>query len=370
MHPIRNLLALGQSTWLDYLHPDLVTSGRLRELITRDAVRGVTSNPTIFQKSIASTSAYDALIHSASPRDSDARIFERICVQEVRRACEAFADVHRETEGADGFVSIEVSPHLAHDTAGSIEEAERLWRAVARPNVLVKIPGTKEGLSAIHRCLAKGIHVNVTLLFAVERYLEVTDAYLGALEERIADGLPIDGLASIASFFVSRVDVKVDKALAALPDSTREASAPLRGQMAIANAKIAFAEYERVFAGDRWERLRAHGARRQRVLWASTSPKDPSIPRLHYAEELIAPNTVDTMTLETFRAYLDHGRLETRLTTGPDRARDRMRKSAELGLDFPKLMRELEDEGVKAFTTSYELALATIAEKRRHLRSA
>jgi transaldolase len=361
MHPVRRLLELGQSAWLDFLDHQIVTSGELRRMIEEGGLRGVTSNPTIFQKAIAASRDYDDLVRAAPPRDSDRAIFERICVRDIQLACDQLRATYDAAAGADGFVSIEVAPALAHDTRGSIDEARRLWSEVSRPNVMVKIPGTREGLPAIERCLDEGININVTLLFGIERYSEVADAYLEALEARVARGAPIERVASIASFFVSRVDTKVDRAL----DATKDPRARvLRGGAGIANAKLAFERYERIFASERAQRLLARSARRQRVLWGSTSPKDPLYPDLYYAEALIGPGTVDTMTKETFRAYLDHGRPEARLGEAPDEARAHLAGLAELGIDFARVTQELEDEGVRAFAASYDKALAAIADKR------
>lgn len=365
MHPIRRLGELGQSVWLDFLDHDLLASGELQRLIEQDRLRGQTSNPTIFQKAIASGTAYDDFVRGAPVGESDASVFERIQVREVSAACDAFRRVYEESRGADGFVSIEVQPRLAHDTAGSIEEARRLWSRVGRPNLMVKIPGTREGLPAIQQCLAEGININITLLFSVDRYKEVAEAYARALEARTAEGQSIDRLASVASFFVSRVDTKVDKALDKLTGAMLECGRAERGQAAIANAKLAYDAYGRIFAGERWSRLAMRGARPQRVLWASTSTKDPAYPDLYYAEALIGPATVDTVTMETFRAYLDHGQPEVRLPLGVEEAGKHIGALATLGLDFTRMTQELEDDGVSAFAASFDQAVATIANKRR-----
>jgi transaldolase len=370
MHPIRRLAELGQSVWLDFLDHRLIASGELRHLIEEEGLRGLTSNPTIFQKSMAASSDYDGLIRSGPSTESDAAVFERAEVHEVALACDEFRRLYDESGGADGFVSIEVSPHLAYDTAGSIAEARRLWSEVARPNLMVKIPGTREGLLAIEQCLSEGINVNITLLFSVERYLEVAEIYLRVLEARIAEGKPVDRLASVASFFVSRVDTKVDKALDQLTGSKHECGRLERGKAAVANAKLAFAEYERLFSGARWSRMAQRGARPQRVLWASTSTKDPAYPDLYYAEALVGPWTVDTMTRETFEAYVDHGEPEIRLTSDVAEARAHIDALATLGLDFPRMMQELEDEGVQSFSRSFDEALGGIRRKRQMLRSA
>ena len=366
MHPIHRLRELGQSVWLDFIDQRLLASGKLEQMIERDALAGLTSNPTIFQKSIAASTAYDDLVRSASPSETDEAIFERIQVRDVKLACDLFRSLYEKTAGADGFVSIEVPPGLARDTQGSIERARKLWDKVNRRNVMVKIPGTREGLGAIETCLADGININITLLFSVPRYLEVAQVYMRAQETRAHKGEPIDRVASVASFFVSRVDTKVDKALDALTGTARERGKALRGQIAIANAKIAYAECERIVEGDRFRRLEGSGAGRQRLLWASTSSKDPAYPDTYYAEALIAPHTIDTMTLETFRAYIDHGKPEVRLTKN-GRAKEMITALADVRIDFTKITDELENEGIRLFADSYDKAVASIADKRKAL---
>ncbi|HEY2369578.1 MAG TPA: transaldolase [Polyangiaceae bacterium] len=352
MNAIRHLRALGQSAWLDYVDHQLVTTGELDRMIREDGITGLTSNPTIFEKSIAGSSDYDDLIEAAAPGDLEAAIFERICVRDIQLACDALRHVYDETRGADGFASIEVSPGAAHDTGRSIEEARRLWGEVARPNVMVKIPGTREGIRAIEQSLASGINVNVTLLFSVERYVEIAEAYLRALEARKGAGLAL-GVASVASFFVSRIDAKLDQKL---PDA-------LCGRAAIANAKLAFEAFEHIFSGPRWEALAKAGARPQRLLWASTTPKSARYPDIYYVEALAGPLSVDTMAKATLRAYLRAGNPESRI--GLDR---RGAHAFIDGLpDFARTLAELEDEGVRAFAKSFTQALATIAKKRKAL---
>jgi transaldolase len=361
---IHRLLELGQSTWLDYLDRRLLASGELDRLIAYGALRGVTSNPTIFQKAIASSDDYDAFFRNASPLESDARLLERLMVLDVGMACDRLRSVYETSAGADGFASIEVSPGLANNTAASIEEATRLWSQIDRPNLLVKIPGTAAGVPAIERCLAGGININITLLFSVERYLEVVEAYLRALEERVRAGHPIDRMASVASFFVSRVDTKVDRALDAIPNALRGSAGALRGQIAIANAKRAYGEFQRIMASERWKRLAARGARPQRLLWASTSPKDPAYHELYYVEALIGPDTIDTMTPDCFHAMADHGRAEVRLSADRAEAERQLEELGALGIDLGRVSLELEREGVVAFSESYAKALKSIADKR------
>jgi transaldolase len=362
MHPVQKLTTLGQSVWLDFLDHELIASGELDRLIHVDGLRGLTSNPTIFAKAVASSNAYDDLLAAAPPGESDASVFERLCVRDVTAACDAFRPVHVATGGADGFVSIEVAPNLAYDTLGSIDAARRLWSEVARPNVMIKIPGTREGLLAIERCLADGLNVNVTLLFSVERYERVADAFFRALEARKSAGLPIDHVASVASFFVSRVDGKIDPAL------DRAGADYERGQAAIRNARVAYAEYQRLFAEPRWHRLAAAGARPQRVVWASTSTKNPAYGDLHYIEALVAPGTVDTMTRASLAALIDHGQPEARIADDLDRARSMVGDLARAGVRWRDVAQELEDEGVRKFADSYAQAVAGIGERRRALR--
>lgn len=370
MNTIQRLWQLGQSAWLDFIDQALLASGELSRLIQRDGLRGLTSNPTIFQRSIAASADYDELIQGAPSSDSASAILERLMVRDLGAACDHLRPVYDSSDGADGFASIEVAPSLARDTEGSAEQARRLRRSVSRPNLMVKIPGTREGLPAIERCLAEGINVNITLLFSVSRYLEVAEAYLRALETRVARREPIDRIASVASFFVSRVDTKVDKALDGLQGSRRERGKELRGQIAVANAKLAYQEFERMLGGERWQRLAAQGARPQRLLWGSTSTKDPAYPDLYYVEALVGAQTVDTMPTETFRAYLDHGSPEPRLTRDRERAHQQIADLTTLGIDLGEVTRELEEEGVASFAASFDEALESIAEKRRMLRAA
>jgi transaldolase len=365
MNRIRRLEELGQSVWLDYIDHDLLASGELRRMIERDGLRGVTSNPTIFQKAIAHGADYDAFVFGLPPSETDEAILQRIMVRDIAFACDTLRPVYEVTSFADGFASIEVAPSVAMDAAGSIEQACRLWYAVQRPNVMVKIPGTRPGLLAIESCLAHGINVNVTLLFSLSRYREVIEAHLRALEARAARKDPIDRIASVASFFVSRVDTKIDKLLDAAPSAMRGATRELRGQIAIANAKLAYEEWERIYTSDRWKKLAALGARPQRLLWASTSPKDPAYRDVYYVEALIGRDTVDTMTPDCFRAYLDHGDPAPRLALERSRARERVEALGAIGVDLAAITDELEVEGVASFAESYRRAIETIGEKRR-----
>lgn len=369
MNRLRRLRELGQSVWLDFLDRELLAGRELERLLTEDGLAGMTSNPTIFQKAIGASSAYDETITTAPPDETNAALFERIEVGDVTHACDRFRPLYEGSGGADGFVSIEVSPELAYDTDGTVAEVHRLWAAVNRPNVMVKIPGTHAGVSAIERCLIDGININVTLLFGVERYLEVARAYLHALETRAERGQSIDRIASVASFFVSRIDTKIDRALDALSEGTsREVGRSLRGRVAIANAAMAYAAYRELTEQPRWRALATKGARPQRLLWASTSTKDPAYRDVHYVEALIATETVDTMTLATLRAFREHGSPEVRLTGDAEQARQaraQLATLAKLGIQLDAVTSELEYEGVRAFIESHVQALDTIAEKRR-----
>ena len=358
-NPLVRLGELGQSPWYDYITRDLVTTGELARLIADDGLRGMTSNPTIFEKAIAGSRLYDEEIRTLTDQGRSAQdIFEHLAVADVRAACDAFAGVYEATGGADGLVSLEVSPTLAHDTEGTIHEAERLWHALDRPNAMIKIPGTPEGLPAITHCIAAGLNVNVTLLFSVDRYAEVIDAFLDGLDRRHAAGRPLGPVASVASFFVSRVDGKVDPLLDRLGDPSG-----LRGRMAIANACAAYRLFEWSLGTPRWERLARAGARPQRPLWASTSTKDPRYADVHYVEALVAPRTVNTLPPETFAAYRDHGRPAVRIQEGVAAAPALLKALDDLGIDLAAITRELEADGVAKFAASYASLLAGIEAK-------
>jgi transaldolase len=358
-NPLVRLAELGQSPWYDYITRELIQSGQLATLIRNDSLQGMTSNPTIFEKAVGGSDRYDEDIRrlTAEGRTPQA-IFESIAVTDVQSACDAFRPVYDASGGLHGLVSLEVSPGMAHDTAGSIEEARRLWRAVARPNVMIKIPGTEAGLPAIMTCLAEGININITLLFSIERYRQVIEAYFTALERRAEKGQPVDRIRSVASFFVSRLDTKVDPQLDKAGDP-----GGLRGTAAIANACRAYALFERQFAGPRWDALAARGALVQRPLWASTSTKDKRYPDVYYVEALIAPNTVNTLPPATFDAYRDHGQPAVRIEEGMDRADAQLAALAAAGINLAQVTAELEAEGVASFAASYNSLLSGIEAK-------
>jgi transaldolase len=358
INPLRRLSDLGQSVWYDYITRDLLISGELQRLIDEDSLRGMTSNPTIFEKAIAGSQLYDDDIrHLTEQGRNPGEIFEAVAVADVRAACDAFLPVYRETAGTDGFVSLEVSPGVANDSEATVKQAQRLWQAVQRPNAMIKIPGTEAGLDAITRSIADGINVNVTLLFGLERYRQVIDAFLGGLERRLEQGFPISSLASVASFFVSRVDAKVD------PMLDQRGNSALRGKIAIANACLAYRTFRESSATERWARLAEAGARPQRPLWASTSTKDPRYPDVYYVEALVAPESVNTLPPETLEAYRDHGSPEVRIDAGMEDAPAQLAALGQTGIDLAAVTRDLELEGVAKFAASHRAVLAGIETK-------
>ncbi|NOT06688.1 MAG: transaldolase [Gemmatimonadales bacterium] len=364
-NPLVRLGQLGQSPWYDFITRELIASGKLARLISADGLRGMTSNPTIFEKAIAGSADYDDDIREAAARGKNsAEIFEILAVADVRAACGAFHTVYRATDGVDGLVSLEVSPELANDTAGTVAEAKRLWAAVGKPNAMIKIPATPAGLPAITDTLAAGISVNVTLLFSVERYQQVIEAFLAGLERRTARGLPVDRIRSVASFFVSRVDGRIDPMLDRIGDPKG-----LRGTIAIANAADAYDKFLRSLETDRWAALASEGALPQRPLWASTSTKDPKYPDTYYVEALIGPDTVNTLPPDTFEAYRDHGTPEPRIAAAMATACERLEALASVGIDLAEVTRFLEEDGVKKFAASYRDLLAGIDAKSTLLTS-
>ncbi|MEP6590994.1 MAG: transaldolase [Gemmatimonadota bacterium] len=361
-NPLTRLVALGQSPWYDFITRDLVRSGELARLIREEGLRGMTSNPTIFEKAIAGSADYDADIATLAAKGaSPAEIVESLMVADVQAACDVFRPIYNASGHGDGTVSIEVAPTLANDTAGTIAEAERLWARVARPNVMIKIPGTLAGLPAITHCLAQGININVTLLFSVERYKQVVEAFLAGLEQRVAAGGQVNALHSVASFFVSRVDGQTDAALAALG----EAGAPYRSKMAIANAVVAYAVFGETLLRPRWQALAGRGAKAQRPLWASTSTKDPALPDTLYLEALIAPDTVNTIPPDTYAAYLDHGDPHVRITPAAEvEAAKLLARYAALGVrPLAEITEFLEVDGVAKFATSWHSLLDRVHQK-------
>jgi transaldolase len=366
----------GQSAWQDDISRDMLNEGSIRTAIEETGIRGLTSNPTIFEKAIAAGSAYDEEIGGLLERDLDAHaIFETVAVRDIQGATDLFRPIYDSSEGGDGFVSIEVSPLAARDPAVTTADARRLWSAVDRPNLMVKIPGTVEAVPIIQQMLTEGININITLLFSVEAYERVARAYIAALAARRAAGQPIDRIASVASFFVSRVDTLVDKLLdekiAATGDATQKGwLQSLKGKAAIANAKIAYQSFERLFSGAEWDSLAAAGADVQRPLWASTSVKNPAFPDTMYVDELIGPHTVNTMPRPTIAAFLDHGTVARTIDKDLSGAYKTMEDLAAAGIDIDAVTAQLEDEGIASFAKSYDSLLAGVAAKRSQLAGA
>jgi len=355
---IQKLTSLGQSIWYDNIQRKLLENGELKAMIERGDIRGVTSNPSIFNAAIAKSNDYDSALMPLAWAGWDAeKIFWQLAIEDIKAACDAFAPLYEESNGGDGYVSIEVSPYIANDTDATVAQAEQLWVRVARPNLMVKIPATKAGIPAIRKAIAAGVNVNVTLIFSLTRYAEVMDAYLTGLEDRAAAGHPIDHIASVASFFVSRVDSKVDPQL---PEGS-----PLRGRAAIANAKLAYDLYHQTFVGRRWENLKVKSARVQRPLWASTSTKNPAYPDTLYVDELIGPETVNTVPPQTLEAFRDHGIASMTLMRGVAEAEDTIKQLEATGVSMDVVTQELEDEGVKAFADAFTQLLETIEMRRK-----
>jgi transaldolase len=360
---LHELSELGQSVWIDFLSRDLLKSGGLARLMRDDAVVGVTSNPTIFQKAISAGESYDEQLREVLKDERDPKeIFVRLAAQDIGEALDLLRSVWDEGSGKDGYVSFEVDPNLAYDTEATIDEATRLHELVDRPNLFVKIPATKAGLPAIEEMIARGRPINVTLIFSLERYAEVAEAYIRGLERLVADGGDPRRVASVASFFVSRVDTEADKRLDEMGGHDE-----LKGKLAVANAKLAYQRYKEIFAGERWAKLAARGATPQRCLWASTSTKNPAYRDVLYVEELIGPMTVDTMPEETIRAFQDHGRVAPTLEEGIDEARRVFERLAEAGVDYGDVVDTLEREGVEKFADSFTELLDGIRAKSGEL---
>lgn len=370
MNRLQQLHDAGQSIWLDFIDRSLLRSGELARRIDRDALTGMTSNPTIFEKALAEGHAYDAQLAGASPELSAWELFELVETDDVRAACDIFRPVHEKSRGVDGYVSIEVSPGAAHSVDDTISEVRRLWAVVERPNVMIKVPGTGEGAAAARRLLADGINVNITLLFSLDAYAAVIESYLAALEERAKRGLPLSTIASVASFFVSRVDTEVEKRLdaivAANPSRADEAKA-FRGRVAVANAKLAYALFREKFSGARWEALGSRGARVQRPLWASTSAKNPAYRDVVYVEDLIGPDTVNTMPPATITAFADHGVTKRTVDTNVDAERALIAKLEKFGVPIASITDTLLREGLASFAKSFDTLIAGLESKRRTL---
>jgi transaldolase len=365
-NPLKQLARYGQSIWLDYIRRSLMKSGELRKLIEQDGLAGMTSNPSIFEKAIAGGEEYaDFLAELRKDATLDAKaIYERLAIRDIQDAADALRSVYLSTNGRDGYVSLEVSPLLANETQATVDEARRLWSTVQRPNVMIKVPGTSAGLPAVEMLLGEGINVNITLLFACERYEEVAQVYVRALEQRARQGLDLSSLASVASFFVSRIDTNVDARIDALLPPADERQRTLlescRSKVAISNAKLAYEQYHRIFAGPRWEALEAKGAHVQRLLWASTSTKNPKLRDVLYVEELIGKDTVNTIPPATYDAFRDHGEPRASLELGLDEARAVMRNLSDAGISIQEVTAELLEQGVKLFADAFLKLLAVV----------
>ena len=366
-NPLMTLGTLGQSIWLDYIRRDLIASGGLRRLIEDDGLRGMTSNPSIFEKAIADSHDYDEDIRAMALTGKDPEaIYETLSQRDVQNAADEFRPLYDRTDGQDGYVSLEVNPHLAYDTHGTIQEARRLWVAINRPNVLIKVPETAEGLPAIRQLISEGISVNVTLLFGLPRYRQVAEAYIAGIEACAARGKPVTHVALVASFFVSRLDALVDPLLERLITQGGEAADianRVRGQVAIASAKTAYRISKEIFAGDRFGKLAAQGARIQRLLWASTGTKNPDYNDVKYVEALIRPDTVNTVPPETLDAYRDHGEPKARLEQDVVEAYRVLRRLPELGIIIDSVTRQLEDEGVEKFNRPFDKLMETLTQR-------
>ena len=366
-NPLQALLSYGQSMWLDYIRRDLITSGSLKKMIDEDGLRGMTSNPAIFEKAIGESSLYDDMLKSLASRndlDTTAR-YEQIAIRDIQGAADILHPVYESSKFRDGYVSLEVSPLLALKTQETIEEARRLWKAVNRENVMIKIPGTAEGLPAIRQAIGEGINVNVTLLFAQEVYEKVAEAHIAGLEDLAKRGGNLKKIGGVASFFISRIDSLVDSMindkLKAATDAQQQALLKsLLGKVAIANGKLTYLRYQRLFSGPRWQALAAQGAQTQRVLWASTSTKNPAYRDVMYVEELIGPDTVNTMPPATIDAFRDHGKLRNSLTEDVAGAQNVMDNLARSGISIKDVTTKLTDDGVKLFADAFHKLLAAV----------
>jgi transaldolase len=365
---IEKLESFGQSVWLDYIQRSMIRSGQLKNLIEHYGIRGVTSNPAIFEKAIDESNDYDDDIKRLISQGKNAQeIYEILTVQDIQQAADVFRPLYDRTQGQDGYVSLEVSPHIAHETETTIKEARKLWKKVGRPNVLIKIPATAEGLPAIRQCISEGINVNITLIFGLPIYMKVANAYIEGLELRLAQGQSIKTVASVASFFLSRIDVLVDKMLeneierGNHPDIAQS----LHGQIAISCAKVAYQMYKEIFGEERFRKLAGKGARPQRLLWASTSTKNPSYSDIKYVEPLIGPQTVNTMPMVTVEAYQDHGKPAGRLEEDAAQADHLLALLSEVGMSLDKIADQLEAEGIEKFIKPYDSLISKLNEKAR-----
>jgi transaldolase/transaldolase/glucose-6-phosphate isomerase len=368
MNPLKALGEQGQSVWLDYMRRNLITSGELQRLIDNDGVKGLTSNPTIFQKAVEGSEDYDDLFREWAPKGASAGdVFEVLAIRDIGDAARIFRPVFEQTRHRDGYCSIEVTPTLAHDTKGTVVEARRLWQKLGVQNVMVKIPGTVEGTPAIEQCVAEGLNINVTLLFSQDAYVAVAEAYIRGLEQRAAKGEDVSKSASVASFFVSRIDSLVEKTIAGREKTATPQQRALfdevTGKVAIANAKQAYQKYKKLFSGPRWQKLADKGARTQRVLWASTGTKNPKYSDVLYIEELIGPDTVNTIPPATLDAFRDHGKVRPTLEQNVDQADAVMRKLEQSGISMKAVTDQLVEDGVKSFSDSFAELISAVGSR-------
>jgi len=360
-NPLLEIPQYGQSIWMDNLSRNLIVSGELQRLISTRGICGITSNPAIFEKAIAGNAIYDAdIVAGAKAGLSVPQIYESLVFKDIQDACDIFRPIYDATQGLDGYVSLEVAPELARDTAGTVREALRYAEAINRPNVMIKIPGTPEGLAAVEQVIAAGINVNITLLFSVQSYVDTAWAYIRGLEARVAKGEPIDRIASVASFFLSRIDTKVDKLLTAIGTDAAKA---LLGKVAIANAKVAYERFQEILQDPRWQALAAQGAKVQRLLWASTSTKNPQYSDVMYVEELVGANTVNTLPPETIEACADHCHISDHLRDGFDQAEQVLAQVQSLGIDLDQVMAELLEEGIQKFIDPFTALMRSLSDK-------
>jgi transaldolase len=372
-NPLVELTQLGQSIWYDNIERKLIQSGELRRLIDEDELRGVTSNPAIFEKAISGSDLYkDQLEELARQGKTAVEIYEALAISDIQSAADVLRAVHEKTGGTDGFVSLECSPLVAHDTAGTIDEARRLWRAVDRPNVMIKIPGTPEGMPAIEECIYEGININITLLFSLESYEQTIEAYIRGLARRAAEGKPVDTISSVASFFVSRIDTAVDRRLEekigeSKSEEERARLSPLLGRAAIANAKMAYQKFKQVFHGEPFRELRERGAQVQRPLWASTSTKNPAYRDVYYVEALVARETVNTLPPQTLAAFRDHGEARLTIEDDLDGERARLDELEAAGVSLDEVTDQVLADGVRLFIEPFEKLIASIESQRAEI---
>jgi len=371
-NPLKDLLKYGQSVWLDYIRRNLLTSGELKRLIEEDGLRGMTSNPAIFEKAIADSTDYNDILRSLQSRtDLDAKArYEILAIRDIQDAADALRPVYDSSKRRDGYVSLEVSPYLARDTQGTLEEARRLWKTVNRENVMIKVPGTAQGIPAFQQLISEGININVTLLFSQDVYKQVAEAYIAALEQAASRGLDLSKIASVASFFVSRIDNSIDATVSERLKNSKdpreqEQLKSLLGKVAIANAKQTYAKYQNIFSGDRWQALASKGAQTQRVLWASTSTKNPKYRDVLYVEELIGPDTVNTIPPATLDAFRDHGHARASLTEDVEGANRVMETVTKLGISMKEVTDKLTDDGVRLFAEAFDKLLEAVEKNSK-----